>query len=72
MKKFLTTCALVALIALPAGAAPQTECAYSPRQTLVRDARNAGQISELIKQGVIFDEVAPLRIILYKLGEGEI
>ena len=56
MKKFLTTCALVALIALPAGAAPQSECAYSPRQTLVRDATDANQIAGLIQQGVIFDE----------------
>ena len=55
MKKFLMTCAMVALVALPAGAAPQ-ECAYSPRQTLVRDAKNAEQIAGLIRQGVIFDE----------------
>ena len=56
MKKFLMTCALAALIAMPAGAAPQSECAYSPRQKLIRDARNAEQIKELIKNGVVFDE----------------
>lgn len=56
MKKFLTTCALTALVALPAGAAPQSECAYSPRQALVRDARDASQIVGLIEKGVIFDE----------------
>lgn len=57
MKKFLTTCAMVALVAVSANAAQQqSECAYSPRQTLVRDALDANQIAGLIQQGVIFDE----------------
>lgn len=55
MKKFLMTCAMTALMTLPADAAPQ-ECAYSPRQALVRDARDANQIIGLIDKGVIFDE----------------
>jgi hypothetical protein len=39
-------------------AAPQKgECAYSPLQTLVRDARDATQITNYITQGVNFDEV---------------
>ncbi len=56
MKKLLLTCAVVALVALPAGAAPQSECSYSPRQALVRDARDATQIIGLIDKGLIFDE----------------
>ena len=57
MKKFLLTCALGALVSLPGWAAPQqSECAYSPRQMLVRDAKDATQIADLIKQGVVFDE----------------
>ncbi len=57
MKKFLTACALVTLMAASVSAAPQqSECAYSPRQTLIRDAKDAIQIAKLIEQGVVFDE----------------
>jgi len=56
MKKFLMTCALVVLATTSAGAAPQSECAYSPRQMLIRDARDSMQIENLIAQGVVFDE----------------
>ena len=42
MKKLLLTCALGILMSAPVQAAPQkSECAYSPLQTLVRDARDA-------------------------------
>jgi hypothetical protein len=58
MKKLLLTCALGILMAGTVQAAPQKgECAYSPLQTLVRDARDATQITNYITQGVNFDEV---------------
>lgn len=58
MKKLLLTCALGILMSVPVQAAPQQkgECAYSPLQTLVRDARDATQITNYITQGVNFDE----------------
>ena len=58
MKKLLLTCALGILMAGTVQAAPQKgDCAYSPLQTLVRDARDATQITNYITQGVNFDEV---------------
>ncbi|MBE6445800.1 MAG: ankyrin repeat domain-containing protein [Alphaproteobacteria bacterium] len=58
MKKLLLTCALGILMSAPVQAAPQkSECAYSPLQTLVRDARDATQIQDLINKNVNFDEV---------------
>ena len=58
MKKLLLTCALGLLMSTPVDAAPpKGECAYSPLQTLVRDARDATLISNYIAQGVNFDEV---------------
>ncbi len=57
MKKLLLTCALGILMAGTVQAAPQRgDCAYSPLQTLVRDARDVVQIQGLINQGVNFDE----------------
>lgn len=60
MKKLLLTCALGILMAGTAEAAPRSmnNCAYSPLQTLVRDARDATQILNYINQGVNFDEVS--------------
>ena len=59
MKKLLLTCALGILMAGTVQAAPQQkgECAYSPLQTLVRDARDEQQLAVLAKKGVNLDEV---------------
>ena len=58
MKKLLLTCALGILMAGTVQAAPQKgNCAYSPLQTLIRDARDVTQIQDLINKNVNFDEV---------------
>ncbi len=57
MKKFLLACVgLSCMMACVAGAATPTDCAYTPLQTLVRNARNADQIKKLMEQGVLFED----------------
>ena len=54
MKKFLLL--TVCLLTVPAMAQRSGECAYTPLQNLIINARNADQIQNLMQQGVIFDE----------------
>lgn len=54
MKKllFLSVC----LMAMPALAQKSTECALTPLQNLIVNARGAAEIQTLISRGVVFDE----------------
>ncbi len=47
---------LLTMLALPAVSATQTECAYTPLQTLIRNVRDVREIDALMQQGVIFDD----------------
>lgn len=54
MKKFLLAC-VCGLMAVSAEAA-NTECAYTPLQSLIRNVRDVSEVQNLINRGVVLDD----------------
>ena len=54
MKKLLLGCVCAACFMGGVAVAAPMDCAYTPLQTLIRNARDANQIKKLMGQGVVF------------------